>query len=340
MAEEQVKDFVQKNLDKIDWETLNKEVGITRKAVEADFRIARQLAEGKMTDLVQGNKPTISGPFSLRAFYDKATGTTKVFAYTIEPKKSVDKAFSFVRDKEGHIVEDEDGQPKKKPNYQISNLSAGHYITSESAIKNLLEVTTWEGSDGKKMTGLANANAGKSIKVEWTERKEVLNEDGTPKLDENGKKTYELERKYDYYLVSFHQPTQRFIGMPTRAVKAILLNEDGTAKQKSMYNKEFTAEQLTKLANGEHVFMKGCKDSKGNTFSCFVQFSVTDRQIVPVHPSMAKKLAQSGVDLEQKETAAKKQAPAKEVKKTAPKTEVKAAPKEEKKTTAKIKVSR
>lgn len=340
MTDEQIRDFVRKNLDKIDWETLNKEVGITRKAVEADFRVARQLAEGKMTDLVQGSKPTISGPFSLRAFYDKATGATKVLAYTIEPKKSVDKAFSYVRDKEGHIVEDEDGHPVQKPNYRISNLSAGHYITSESAIKNLLEVTTWEGADGKKHTGLANANAGKSIKVEWTERKEVLGEDGSPKLDEKGEKVYETEHRHDYYLVSFHEPTNRFIGMPTRAVRSILLNEDGTPKQKSMYNREFTAEQLTKLANGEHVFMKGCQDSKGNTFNCFVQFSVTDRQIVPVHPSMAKKLAQSGVELEHREEAAKeaKKAPAKEARKAAAKPAVK--PEAPKKSSSKINISR
>lgn len=345
MAEEK-QDFVQKRLDMIDWKALYEQCGVSRKTVENNPFIAKQLADGRMTDLVEGSKPEFSGQFSLRAIYYGDKVDMKIF--TIEPEKRIEKAFEYKKDKDGNLVQDENGEPVKVPQYKISGLASDHYITSERIIKNLLEKSEWTNNKGEKISGYANANGGASVKVEWTERTALKNEDGTPKLDDKGKQMYEVKPKYDYYMVSYHQPTHRFIGMPTRAVKNILLNDDGTAKKgKTMYGKEFTAEQLNKLANGECVKMTGCrkKDSK-ETFDCYVQFSATERQIVPCHPVWAMKEARAkGQTVQQvaAEKPAQQQAaaPAKEQKKGAAQAQKPAqAPKEEKKNTSKIKISR
>ena len=149
MAEEK-QEFVQSRLDMIDWKALYEQCGVSRKTVENNPFIAKQLADGKMTDLVEGSRPEFSGQFSLRAIYHDGKADMKIF--TIEPEKRIDRAFDFKRDKDGKLVQDENGEPVKVPQYKISGLASDHYITSERIIKNLLEKSEWTNNKGEKVS--------------------------------------------------------------------------------------------------------------------------------------------------------------------------------------------
>ena len=59
---------VQERLDKIDWNSLKEQYGISKESIYSKPRIAEQLAYGQMTDLVHAQKDNFSGDLSLRAF--------------------------------------------------------------------------------------------------------------------------------------------------------------------------------------------------------------------------------------------------------------------------------
>ena len=240
---------VAERLDKIDWEGLLRITGIRRDQVEDNPTVARQLAYQQYTDLVYGNTADISGQFSLRAVPGRDPDELwKVKAYTIEKEKTVnDEIYLY-------------GTP----------------ITSKKAKEALFERTSWENSEGKRVVGRANANAGRPIAIE---------------RDVDG------ERRKDYYLVSLHEPTNRVIGIPVDAVRRMFFDENERAREVSIYGARLSAEQLDEICKGNHVLVDGCRNSKGEEFSTFVQFDVARRQLVPTHPGILKEAQRVGVDL-------------------------------------------
>ena len=222
---------VAERLDKIDWDGLLRITGIRREQIEGNPTVARQLAYQQYTDLVYGNTADISGQFSLRAVPGREPDEAwKVKAYTIEREKTVnDDIFLY-------------GSP----------------ITSKKAKEALFERTSWENSEGKRVVGRANANAGRPIAIE---------------RDVDG------ERRKDYYLVSLHEPTNRVIGIPVDAVRRMFFDENERAREVSIYGARLSAEQLDEICKGNHVLVDGCRNSKGEEFSTFVQFDVARRQL-------------------------------------------------------------
>lgn len=251
---------VAERLDKIDWDGLLRITGIRREQIEGNPTVARQLAYQQYTDLVYGNTADISGQFSLRAVPGREPDEAwKVKAYTIEREKTVnDDIFLY-------------GSP----------------ITSKKAKEALFERTSWENSEGKRVVGRANANAGRPIAIE---------------RDVDG------ERRKDYYLVSLHEPTNRVIGIPVDAVRRMFFDENERAREVSIYGARLSAEQLDEICKGNHVLVDGCRNSKGEEFSTFVQFDVARRQLVPTHPAILKEAQRVGVDL----LGSRKEAPAQE----------------------------
>ena len=251
---------VAERLDKIDWDGLLRITGIRREQIEGNPTVARQLAYQQYTDLVYGNTADISGQFSLRAVPGREPDEAwRVKAYTIEREKTVnDDIFLY-------------GSP----------------ITSKKAKEALFERTSWENSEGKRVVGRANANAGRPIAIE---------------RDVDG------ERRKDYYLVSLHEPTNRVIGIPVDAVRRMFFDENERAREVSIYGARLSAEQLDEICKGNHVLVDGCRNSKGEEFSTFVQFDVARRQLVPTHPAILKEAQRVGVDL----LGSRKEAPAKE----------------------------
>lgn len=296
MAEEKkLPEDVIKRLDNMDWEGLKKVTGVTRETVEANPRVARQLAYGQKTDLVFGSTPDLAGLFSLRAFSqgkDDAGNDIpwKIKGYTMEEEKTLANC----------LRKGEDG--KTYCNAYFHGGGQRNPITSPSIVEALLEKTTWL-NNGEKKHGLANANAGKPVAAM------IKDKDGN-------------ERK-EFFLVSYFAPTNTFEGVSVDAVKRILNRDD-----LQMYGVAITDDQKEALASGKAVMLKGCTNRNGDTFDTCVQFDAGSRQLVPAHPTWLKQALAAGVEMK---VAQKAQPEQKQAEKKAEKKEQKKAEKKERK---------
>ena len=128
---------VQERLDKIDWNSLKEQYGISKDSIYNNPRIAEQLAYGQMTDLVHAHKDNFSGDLSLRAFPIADSDKWAVKLFTMEKAKtSNDQLYLY-------------NQP----------------ITSEKVREALLEKGDWPTQDGKNGYGFLNANGGRPISI-------------------------------------------------------------------------------------------------------------------------------------------------------------------------------
>lgn len=176
-----------------------------------------------------------------------------------------------------------DGQPwalrmyniEKKPDPNKEDIYyKGSKITSPEIIRGLFERTSWIGADGKTKNGYANANAGKPVGYRDQETGKI---------------------KYD--IVSFHQPTNRLVGIPVDAVKNMFVDkETGEYRQRQIYGAEITPKQADALAEGKAVKIEG-QTREGETFTTFVQFDAARRRVVPCHPAWLKEAEKAGIDL-------------------------------------------
>jgi hypothetical protein len=144
-------------------------------------------------------------------------------------------------------------------------------ITSPKVKEALLERTSWEDNKKKTHHGLANANGGRPIAIEVDGRKQE-------------------------FLVSIHLPTNRVVGMPVEQVKAMLLDEHGHSRGRSIYGVTFTDEQAKALAEGKAIAISGMKRD-GERFTCCVQFDAAQRQVVTCHPTWFKEAQKAGLDM-------------------------------------------
>lgn len=127
---------IQERLDKIDWNSLKEQYGISKDSIYNNPRIAEQLAYGQMTDLVHAHKDNFSGELSLRAYPVADSDKWAVKLFTIEKAKNADNLFLY-------------NQP----------------ITSEKVKEALLERGDWPTQDGKNAYGYLNANGGRPISI-------------------------------------------------------------------------------------------------------------------------------------------------------------------------------
>ena len=134
---------IQERLDKIDWNSLKEQYGISKDSIYNNPRIAEQLAYGQMTDLVHAHKDNFSGELSLRAYPVADSDKWAVKLFTIEKTKNADNLFLY-------------NQP----------------ITSEKVKEALLERGEWTGPDGKKAYGYLNVNGGRPIAINIDGRKQ------------------------------------------------------------------------------------------------------------------------------------------------------------------------
>lgn len=263
--EKKIPQDVAERLDKMDWESLKKSSGVTREAVEANPRVARQLAYGQKTELVFGNTPEVAGLFSLRAFPqgkdDQGNDLPyRIKSYTMEQEKTI-----------ANCLRTND----KNEEYSVAYFYAAgqrNPITSPSIVRALLEKTNWVGSDGENKYGLANANAGKPVAAMIKDR--------------DGNETKQ------YFLVSYFPPTNTFEGISVDAVKRHLENSD-----LKMYGVKINDAQKANLAEGKAVFLKDCTTKDGRKFDTCVQFDAAQRQLVPAHPAWMKQMMAAGVEV-------------------------------------------
>lgn len=127
---------VQERLDKIDWNSLKEQYGISKDSVYGKPRIAEQLAYGQMTDLISASKENFYGELSLRAFPSADSDKWAVKVFTIDKAKTADNLTLY-------------NQP----------------ITSEKVKEALLERGDWIGAENQKVHGLLNANGGRPISI-------------------------------------------------------------------------------------------------------------------------------------------------------------------------------
>jgi len=234
---------VQQRLDKINWENLKEKYGISRESVMNNPHIASQLAYGQMTDLIQGSTKELSGMFSLRAYPTGNGDTWAVKVYTMEKAKTA------------------------KDNLTVYNQP----VTSEKVKEALFERTSWIDHEGKKRTGLANANGGRPISLTLDGRKQEC-------------------------LVSVHQPTNRIVIMPVEQVRSYMFDQNGELRGRSLYGVQFTKEQANALVEGKAVVITGQRKD-GSEFKCCAQFDAAQRQIVPCHPTWFKEAMRAGMDV-------------------------------------------
>lgn len=162
-------------------------------------------------------------------------------------------------------------------------------ITDPEVKAALLAKNEWELTDGTKRIGPAFAGGGKPI-------------------------TIELDGKKQQMLVSIHQATNRIVGMPVSQVKAYLLDKEGNSRGKSLYGRKFTADEARELAEGKPVLLHNCRHKDGTLFSCYAQFDVSQKQVVPCHPVVLKVQVEQQVETKEsakenvKETVKKTQA--------------------------------
>ena len=242
--EQNISKEVQDRLNNINWQNLKDRYGISKDTVMQNAAIASQLAYGQYTDLIPGSTEEITGMFSLRAYPQAEGQEWKVKVYTMEKEKS-EKDAIFIY---------------------------GHPIQSDFIKKALFEKTSWEGNDGQKKYGFANANAGRPV-------------------------TIEVDGKKQDFLISIHLPTNRVVAMPVEQVRMYFIDKDGASRNKSMYGVTFTDDQIKNLCEGKAVRLDGCKTKTGELFNCYVQFDAAARQVVSCHPGWLKEAQKTGTDL-------------------------------------------
>ena len=235
--------FIQERLDRIPWEELESQYGIKKDYIMSREQIARQLANGQVTDYVNcyarvGNL-TVMGPMALQANFRGDRVEVKHFTVNPNPDLSVygdalrsEKVAERLLDSYDFIVRDEEGKAVRKE-VRHSFANGGSPIT--------LTRTAADGTETKTRC-LVSFDAF------------VYNREG------------EIIRG-----------TQRLFTVPCADVQAYL-----EKVAPSMYGHEFTPEQREALSEGKDLYIEDFKTKDGKVFDAVVQYSAVVRQVVKV----------------------------------------------------------
>lgn len=288
-------------LDKMNWTKLQENTkqafggeGITREMVEANPKIAKQLANFQVTDGIDYKGEKVSGKVYLRGYFkpDGKGENGKAAEYTVtadlrEQKKTIEEFRSLKTSKE-----------RAEKGYVFGDT----VITSDRAMENLLATTDWVGADGKRKFGPAYANAGVAI-------------GRVRKSASSGTEVKTL------YLVGYDQKTNKFFGERMSDVK-------NNPYVKNFYGVNLSNEEVQAVAEGKVISI----ELNGQTV--YGQYSPVQHGIVAVHPTWLKesqavvkavgeKPAEAKAQTEAKAEGKKAAKKAPEAKKAAPKKGVK-----------------
>lgn len=235
--------FVQERLDRIPWQELETCYGIKKDYIMSHEQLARQLANGQVTDYVKcyarnGNL-IVMGPMALQANFRGDRVEVKHFTVNPNPDMSIygetlrsDKVAERLMDTYEMTVKDSEGKVTGRyQNHSYANGGSPITLTRKDADGNEIKTRCLVSFDAF-----------------------VRNKDG------------EIIRG-----------TQRLFITPCDEVMAYL---DKVAP--SMYGHEFTQEQKTALAEGKDLYIEDFKTRDGKTFDAVVQYSAVSRQIVRV----------------------------------------------------------
>lgn len=135
--EVQIPDWVAQRLEKFDWQQIERDFGITKDAILKNERVATQLANGAMTELIPCHVGNLYGEISLSPVFSGPDTPVKCKGYTCTQAPTVkDRMFVY-----------------------------GVEIYSDDVKKALCERTGWE-ANGKRVGGYANSNAGCQVTLD------------------------------------------------------------------------------------------------------------------------------------------------------------------------------
>lgn len=235
--------FIQDRLDRIPWQELEDSYGIKKDYIMSHEQIARQLANGQVTDYVKcyarNGNIIVMGPMALQANF--RGDRVEVKHFTVNPN----------------------------PDLTIY----GDALRSDRVAERLMDTyeVTMKDTEGKVTGRYLNhsfANGGSPITLT---RKDA---------DGNEIKTRCLV-SFDAFVRNkdgeIIRGTQRLFTTPCEDVLAYL---DKVAP--TMYGHEFTPEQKADLAEGKDLYIEDFKTRDGKTFDAVVQYSAVSRQLVRV----------------------------------------------------------
>lgn len=235
--------FIKDRLDRIPWDELESCYGVRKDYVLGNEQLARQLANGQVTDYVRcyakvGNL-TIIGPMALQANFRNDRVEVKHFTVNPSPDLSVygdalrsEKVLERLKDTYEHVVRDEDGRElRREVRHSFANGGSPITLTRQNA----------DGTETKTRC-LVSLDA-----FVWNRDGEIVR--GTQKL--------------------FLTPCSEVLNYLDKVAPA-------------MYGHEFTQEQKEALSEGKDLYIEDFRTKDGKTFDAVVQYNAVLRQVVKV----------------------------------------------------------
>lgn len=235
--------FIQERLDRIPWDELEANYGIRRDFIMNREHIARQLANGQVTDHVRcyarNGSLTVMGPMALQASF--RTDKVEVRGFTVNPN----------------------------PDLSIY----GEALRSDKVAERLLDtydvyVRDGDGNITGKHKGYSYANGGSPI---------TLTRKGADGTEVKTRCLVSFDGFGHNREGEIVRGTQRLFITPCSDVLAYL---DNVAP--SMYGHEFTPEQKAALSEGKDLYIEDFRTREGKTFDAVVQYNAVSRQVVRV----------------------------------------------------------
>jgi hypothetical protein len=235
--------FIKDRLDRIPWDELESCYGIKKDYILGNEQVARQLANGQVTDYVNAyakvGSLTVIGPMALQAAFRSDRVEVKHFTVNPNPDLSVygealrsDKVAERLMDSYEYTVRDDKGEAvRKETRHSFANGGSPITLTRTAA-------------DGTE-----------------TKTKCLVSFDAFVR-DREGRVV---------------RGTQKLFTTPCADVKNYLEKVAPT-----MYGHTFTPEQVDLLSEGKDLYIEDFKTKDGRTFDAVVQYSAVSRQVVKV----------------------------------------------------------
>ena len=235
--------FIQDRLDRIPWAELEGSYGIKKDYILGNEQVARQLANGQVTDYVncyaRVGSLTVIGPMALQASFRSDRVEVKHFTVNPDPDLSVygdalrsDKVAERLLDSYEYTVRDDKGEAvRKETRHSFANGGSPITLTRKAA-------------DGTEIKTRCLVSLDAFVR------------------DKDGK---------------VYRGTQKLFTTPCADVKNYL-----EKVAPSMYGHAFTPEQIEALSEGKDLYIEDFKTKDGRTFDAVVQYSAVSRQVVKV----------------------------------------------------------
>lgn len=270
-------EFIKSRLEKLPWEEIEANYGIKKEFVMSNEQIARQLANGQVTDYVkcyakQGNL-MVMGPMALQANFRGDKVEVKHFTINPNPDLSLygdalksDKIAERLLDTYEVAIKNDEGKVvSKHKNYSFANGGAPITLTRKAA----------DGTDVKTKHLVSFDN------FVYNNKGEII------------------------------RGTQRLFTTPCADVLNYLEKVAPT-----MYGHEFTPEQRQALSEGKDLYIEDFKTKDGKVFDAVVQYNAVSRQVVTVQTPFWRETLRKRAEANKTVAPAAKQEQSKKAEKT------------------------